>query len=169
MSVTDRHNITLAVKVALNLNTTNQPTMGIQKYSNVQIYPILSWLMLFSLASFMEQLYEAESQLTVDSKEGNTFHCSSRQGYLLLRLIGRLSSYNCPLRSIVACRYRLGGILSDQWGKYLLHIPGNFCEKIRDKNYLPHFIPTSFNPLPDNRILDWSKLKQNADNILKCI
>ena len=26
-----------------------------------------------------------------------------------------------------------------------------------------------FNPLPDNKILDWSKLKQIADNILKCI
>ena len=24
------------------------------------------------------------------------------------------------------------------------------------------------NPLPDNKILDWSKLKQIADNILKC-
>ena len=26
-----------------------------------------------------------------------------------------------------------------------------------------------FNPLPDDKILDWSKLKQIADNILKCI
>ena len=25
------------------------------------------------------------------------------------------------------------------------------------------------NPLPDDKILDWSKLKQIADNILKCI
>ena len=25
------------------------------------------------------------------------------------------------------------------------------------------------NPLPDNKILDWSKLKQMADDILKCI
>ena len=25
------------------------------------------------------------------------------------------------------------------------------------------------NPLPDNKILDWSKLKQIADDILKCI
>ena len=25
------------------------------------------------------------------------------------------------------------------------------------------------NPLPDDKILDWSKLKQTADNILKCI
>ena len=24
-------------------------------------------------------------------------------------------------------------------------------------------------PLPNDKILDWSKLKQNADNILKCI
>ena len=29
------------------------------------------------------------------------------------------------------------------------------------KNYL--------NPLPDDKILDWSKLKQIADDILKCI
>ena len=26
-----------------------------------------------------------------------------------------------------------------------------------------------FNPLPDDKTLDWSKLKQTADNILKCI
>ena len=26
-----------------------------------------------------------------------------------------------------------------------------------------------FNPLPDNKILDWTKLKQIADDILKCI
>ena len=25
------------------------------------------------------------------------------------------------------------------------------------------------NPLPDDKILDWSKLEQIADNILKCI
>ena len=25
------------------------------------------------------------------------------------------------------------------------------------------------NPLPDDKILDWSKLKQTADDILKCI
>ena len=25
------------------------------------------------------------------------------------------------------------------------------------------------NPLPDDKILDWSKLKQIADDILKCI
>ena len=25
------------------------------------------------------------------------------------------------------------------------------------------------NPLPDETILDWSKLKENADDILKCI
>ena len=28
---------------------------------------------------------------------------------------------------------------------------------------------THFNPLPDDKILDWSKLKQIADDILKCI
>ena len=27
----------------------------------------------------------------------------------------------------------------------------------------------NFNPLPDDRILNWSKLKQIADHILKCI
>ena len=26
-----------------------------------------------------------------------------------------------------------------------------------------------FNPLPDDKILDWSKFKQIADDILKCI
>ena len=27
--------------------------------------------------------------------------------------------------------------------------------------------PTTFNPLPDDKILDWSKFKQIADDILK--
>ena len=27
----------------------------------------------------------------------------------------------------------------------------------------------AFNPLPDDKIFDWSKLKQIADDILKCI
>ena len=27
----------------------------------------------------------------------------------------------------------------------------------------------AFNPLPDNKILDWSNLKQTSDHILKCI
>ena len=31
-----------------------------------------------------------------------------------------------------------------------------------------YFMPLS-NPLQDNKILDWSKLKQIADDILKCI
>ena len=29
------------------------------------------------------------------------------------------------------------------------------------------FVP--FNPLPDDKILDWPRLKQIADDILKCI
>ena len=32
-----------------------------------------------------------------------------------------------------------------------------------------HALFICYNPLPDNKILDWSKLKQIADNILKCI
>ena len=34
-------------------------------------------------------------------------------------------------------------------------------------NCLPHY--PKFNPLPDDKMLDWSKLKQIADNILKRI
>ena len=30
-------------------------------------------------------------------------------------------------------------------------------------------IRACFNPLPDDKILEWSKLKQIADDILKCI
>ena len=29
--------------------------------------------------------------------------------------------------------------------------------------------PQDFDPLPDDKVLDWSKFKQIADNILKCI
>ena len=31
------------------------------------------------------------------------------------------------------------------------------------------YTPTTLNPLPDNKILNLSKLKQNADDISKCI
>ena len=40
------------------------------------------------------------------------------------------------------------------------------CQSFNDiKTIYKHQI----NPLPDNKILDWSKLKQVADDILKCI
>ena len=29
--------------------------------------------------------------------------------------------------------------------------------------------PRKLNPLPDDKILDWSKMKQIVDNFLKCI
>ena len=29
--------------------------------------------------------------------------------------------------------------------------------------------PVLFNPLPDDKVLDWFKLKEIADDILKCI
>ena len=43
------------------------------------------------------------------------------------------------------------------------------------KQYFSHvskthnIISSTFNPLPDGKILDWSKLKQVAEDILKCI
>ena len=30
-------------------------------------------------------------------------------------------------------------------------------------------VQSEFNPFPDDKILDWSKLKQIADDIIKCI
>ena len=35
-------------------------------------------------------------------------------------------------------------------------------ERVKTEDFL-------FNPLPDDKILDWSKMKQIADDILKCI
>ena len=35
--------------------------------------------------------------------------------------------------------------------------------------FYANLILKSFNPLPDEKILDWSKLKQMADDILKFI
>ena len=37
------------------------------------------------------------------------------------------------------------------------------------QHFLPFFFLKTVNPLPDDKILDWSKLKQIADDILKCI
>ena len=39
----------------------------------------------------------------------------------------------------------------------------------KDLKYYLYYQNTRLNPLPDNKILDWSKLKQIADEILKCI
>ena len=39
----------------------------------------------------------------------------------------------------------------------------------KDKSKVAHLMTLTFNPLPDEKILDWSKLKQIADDILKCI
>ena len=41
-------------------------------------------------------------------------------------------------------------------------IPVPYVKKVVGKG-------SCFNPLPDNKILDWSKLKQIADRILMCI
>ena len=53
------------------------------------------------------------------------------------------------------------------------HVNGFFCS-IGNKFLLvvfPHVCMQflHYNPLPDNKILDWSKLKKIADDILKCI
>ena len=40
---------------------------------------------------------------------------------------------------------------------------------VMGKKHKIYSINESFNPLPDDKILDWSKLKQIADDILKCI
>ena len=37
------------------------------------------------------------------------------------------------------------------------------------KKHIPGVFFSFVNPLPDDKILDWSKLKQIADDILKCI
>ena len=42
-------------------------------------------------------------------------------------------------------------------------------EKKQNYQCLSFIIRNSVNPFPDNKILDWSKMEQNADNILKCI
>ena len=41
--------------------------------------------------------------------------------------------------------------------------------KYQTRYQSPMFACKYFNPLPDNKILDWSKLKQFADDIRKCI
>ena len=44
-----------------------------------------------------------------------------------------------------------------------------FSRKFLDKNKNGRGSQLTFNPLPDDKILDWSKLKQIADDILKYI
>ena len=39
----------------------------------------------------------------------------------------------------------------------------------REDNFREESIILSFNPLPHDKILDWSKLKEIADDISKCI
>ena len=46
----------------------------------------------------------------------------------------------------------------------------NSDKKDRRKIFVPTTLyETMFNPLLDNKILEWSKLNQITDNILKCI
>ena len=49
--------------------------------------------------------------------------------------------------------------------KHSFHSKSNSTTNLQSKNCLN----PSLNPLPDDKILDWPKLKQIADNILKCI
>ena len=39
----------------------------------------------------------------------------------------------------------------------------------REASQYYQIVESLFNPLPDDKIVDWSKLKQIADDILKCI
>ena len=43
----------------------------------------------------------------------------------------------------------------------------NELEGWKEREQTP--VSSKINPLPDDKIVDWSKLKQFADNILKCI
>ena len=52
MCVTDRHDMTLAVKVALNLNTTNQPT-----------FPNKPWFLRVCSTNLLKTLWEKEKLL----------------------------------------------------------------------------------------------------------
>ena len=45
----------------------------------------------------------------------------------------------------------------------------HFCENLNKHFEITDVGSPPFNPLPDKNILDWSKLKQIADDILKCI
>ena len=50
-------------------------------------------------------------------------------------------------------------------GPYFLHNKTQFHQNIIKTSTLTMFL----NPIPDDKILDWSKLKQIADGISKCI
>ena len=42
-------------------------------------------------------------------------------------------------------------------------------ENLEDNIKFNHYMNMVLNPLPDDKILDWFKLKEIADDILKCI
>ena len=46
---------------------------------------------------------------------------------------------------------------------------GNNSSEKYSQSHQSNFYFHTFDPLPDENFLDWSKLKQTADNILKCI
>ena len=52
--------------------------------------------------------------------------------------------------------------------KKICNIGHNF-RMVNDRAFIFHLFIPCVNALPDDKILDWSKLKQIADDILKCI
>ena len=55
----------------------------------------------------------------------------------------------------------IGQYISPNWIHYLCNLMLTYTASKASKKL--------FNPLPDDKILDWTKLKQIADDILKCI
>ena len=70
---------------------------------------------------------------------------------------------------IVVCKLcQFGRVLKLTFGKGLMN-QNLSCEIKELKVQIDVYLWQSINPLPDDKILEWSKLKQIADNILKYI
>ena len=78
----------------------------------------------------------------------------SLPGLLMLTQVDTFSSCNKPSFHRIWIKYKCQGL------ENLLRGQSDFC--------IDHF-HKCFNPLPDDKVIDWSKLKQIADDILKCI
>ena len=71
--------------------------------------------------------------------------------------------------STLALKYfYLGKVVKNSWMRDLDDVDVKHVKNIQ-KIYVPCSGKRRHNPLPDDKILDWSKLKKIADDILKCI
>ena len=158
MCVTDHHDMTLPVKVALNTNTTNQPTSWQPLHLSMSFLSFIPVLFSIFFPSHRLLSYINIDEMMITS-DGGILALTITKPVVNNRILPfqalLLESYLCSLIMIYAvCK----GYLSHPSKFTMMY---TFTLSLAGCGWLTHYQMTKF--------LDWSKLKQVADDILKCI